>query len=109
MAAVFQSERFFREAWPQISQAFESPTDAASDVEWIVGGAALEAGARILDAPCGFGLHSIQLARRGFQVTGVDFSETELDRARKVRSEEHTSELQSRLHLVCRLLLVKKK
>src|SRR2546422_8075957 len=27
----------------------------------------------------------------------------------EVRSEEHTSELQSRLHLVCRLLLVKKK
>src|SRR2546422_8627920 len=32
-------------------------------------------------------------------------------RARRphVRSEEHTSELQSRLHLVCRLLLEKKK
>src|SRR6266436_7605724 len=28
---------------------------------------------------------------------------------REVRSEEHTSELQSRLHLVCRLLLEKKK
>src|SRR2546422_3250928 len=28
---------------------------------------------------------------------------------RKLRSEEHTSELQSRLHLVCRLLLEKKK
>src|SRR5256884_4911794 len=28
---------------------------------------------------------------------------------RFVRSEEHTSELQSRLHLVCRLLLEKKK
>src|SRR2546422_1443995 len=28
---------------------------------------------------------------------------------RKMRSEEHTSELQSRLHLVCRLLLEKKK
>src|SRR5256884_3378542 len=27
----------------------------------------------------------------------------------KTRSEEHTSELQSRLHLVCRLLLEKKK
>src|SRR2546429_820544 len=27
----------------------------------------------------------------------------------EVRSEEHTSELQSRLHLVCRLLLEKKK
>src|SRR2546422_7922414 len=33
-----------------------------------------------------------------------------LDRAlRSARSEEHTSELQSRLHLVCRLLLEKKK
>src|SRR2546422_2136066 len=29
--------------------------------------------------------------------------------ARTERSEEHTSELQSRLHLVCRLLLEKKK
>src|SRR2546422_7125145 len=28
---------------------------------------------------------------------------------RRKRSEEHTSELQSRLHLVCRLLLEKKK
>src|SRR2546422_1493616 len=31
------------------------------------------------------------------------------DLARAPRSEEHTSELQSRLHLVCRLLLEKKK
>src|SRR5687768_18493794 len=30
-------------------------------------------------------------------------------RPRHSRSEEHTSELQSRLHLVCRLLLEKKK
>src|SRR2546429_7266308 len=30
-------------------------------------------------------------------------------RSRERRSEEHTSELQSRLHLVCRLLLEKKK
>src|SRR2546422_4477997 len=33
----------------------------------------------------------------------------ELVRKNKMRSEEHTSELQSRLHLVCRLLLEKKK
>src|SRR2546422_1560165 len=35
----------------------------------------------------------------------------QLERAsrRAARSEEHTSELQSRLHLVCRLLLEKKK
>src|SRR5687768_17847323 len=32
----------------------------------------------------------------------------DLERTRRERSEEHTSELQSRLHLVCRLLLEKK-
>src|SRR2546422_6961267 len=37
--------------------------------------------------------------------TGHVFS----DGRRRMRSEEHTSELQSRLHLVCRLLLEKKK
>src|SRR2546422_4420049 len=31
-----------------------------------------------------------------------------IDRGLAIRSEEHTSELQSRLHLVCRLLLEKK-
>src|SRR2546422_7804413 len=33
----------------------------------------------------------------------------EIARFQQMRSEEHTSELQSRLHLVCRLLLEKKK
>src|SRR3712207_8681873 len=33
----------------------------------------------------------------------------EIDPAERVRSEEHTSELQSRQYLVCRLLLEKKK
>src|SRR2546422_1237120 len=37
--------------------------------------------------------------------TGVDHA----DDLPEARSEEHTSELQSRLHLVCRLLLEKKK
>src|SRR5689334_24731178 len=32
-----------------------------------------------------------------------------LDRPEAIRSEEHTSELQSQFHLVCRLLLEKKK
>src|SRR2546429_3507434 len=45
---------------------------------------------------------------------GIDISGGPLERRFRVvdtgeRSEEHTSELQSRLHLVCRLLLEKKK
>src|SRR5205809_1162996 len=41
---------------------------------------------------------------------GVSPAEVQrLSRRTSARSEEHTSELQSRLHLVCRLLLEKKK
>src|SRR2546422_7085334 len=43
----------------------------------------------------------------------IELNSTQSQAARvdqeRVRSEEHTSELQSRLHLVCRLLLEKKK
>src|SRR2546422_7291546 len=39
----------------------------------------------------------------------TDVLEMHKDGLRSLRSEEHTSELQSRLHLVCRLLLEKKK
>src|SRR3972149_10022496 len=78
----FDSKRFFEESWPKISQGFESETTAESEIEWILGHVRPPAGGRILDAPCGFGRHSLALARHGFRVTGVDLSETELDRAR---------------------------
>src|SRR2546422_1436184 len=40
------------------------------------------------------------------QIAAIDEAK---EREERGRSEEHTSELQSRLHLVCRLLLEKKK
>jgi hypothetical protein len=55
MPGVFNSERFFREAWPTISQAVESPTAAASDVAWILSiaeparGALVPGGVFVLD------------------------------------------------------------
>jgi SAM-dependent methyltransferase len=39
--------------------------------------------AKILDIGCGTGRHSIELAKRGYQVTGVDLSEDQLNRARE--------------------------
>src|SRR2546429_4947093 len=44
-----------------------------------------------------------------FGIAAVYFATGQSDAAIAERSEEHTSELQSRLHLVCRLLLEKKK
>lgn len=42
----------------------------------------LERGARILDVGCGPGRHAHELGRRGFEVHGVDISETFIDVAR---------------------------
>src|SRR5471032_1719562 len=42
-------------------------------------------GGKLLDVPCGGGRHAAALARRGFDVTGVDISPAFLDAARSKR------------------------
>src|SRR2546422_3102733 len=51
----------------------------------------------------------LQATARGLALQPLNQPTERADRERVLRSEEHTSELQSRLHLVCRLLLEKKK
>jgi SAM-dependent methyltransferase len=43
----------------------------------------LAPGARVLDVPCGKGRHAVELAARGFHVTGVDMTAPFLDDARQ--------------------------
>src|SRR2546422_7295298 len=50
-----------------------------------------------------------QNGRDAIRVEIVRIDQVEVLAFADLRSEEHTSELQSRLHLVCRLLLEKKK
>lgn len=46
----------------------------AREVSGVVRLCALDEGRRVLDCPCGYGRHSLELARRGFDVTGVDIN-----------------------------------
>lgn len=50
-----------------------------------------EPGSRVLDCPCGPGRHTLELARRGFQVTGVDRTKTYLNSARRQAEAEGLS------------------
>src|SRR3712207_7629163 len=63
--------------------------------------------------PAGDGLHRLDLGRAadaGHRDADVDGrADPGVEQTRLERSEEHTSELQSRQYLVCRLLLEKKK
>jgi len=43
---------------------------------------------RIIDIGCGTGRHSIELAKRGYQITGIDLSESQLKRAREKAKEQ---------------------
>lgn len=93
---MFRSEEFFRHAWPEISQALTTPDAAARAVRWILGVTGLKTGGRVLDAPCGFGAHALAFARQGHRVAGVDFSQTELARARAAAEKAGVT-----LELVC--------
>ena len=55
---------------------------APAEVERAVLLAALAPGAPVLDLCCGVGRHSVEFARRGFAVTGVDRTRRFLDQAR---------------------------
>ena len=44
---------------------------------------------KILDVGCGTGRHSIELTRRGYDLTGIDLSENQLNRAREKAKAEN--------------------
>jgi SAM-dependent methyltransferase len=64
------------------------PAEAsAAEVEFLVSALGLSEGSRVLDLACGHGRHSVELARRGITVTGVDLSQPSLELAAATAAE----------------------
>lgn len=61
----------------------------AAEVDFVIREGGLPPKARVLDVPCGSGRHSLELARRGFSVTGVDVSAEALAFAGRAAETEH--------------------
>jgi SAM-dependent methyltransferase len=77
-------------------QAFESVLfntkkleSAAQEVDLVVELLRLEPGDKVLDLCCGIGRHSLELARRGFEVTGLDRTQSYIERARTKAQNEN--------------------
>ncbi len=62
--------------------------EAAAFINKLVEHLSPAANARILDVACGKGRHSIHLAQKGFDVTGIDLSEDSIAEALKSESDQ---------------------
>jgi ubiquinone/menaquinone biosynthesis C-methylase UbiE len=62
--------------------------NTGSEIEALLRLTKTKSPASVLDLCCGIGRHSIELARRGLQVTGVDITRPYLDIARQKANEE---------------------
>lgn len=78
------SERMLREHLDQAhGAASRQRPELLRQVDWLWARLGLEQGARVLDLTCGPGLYAAELARRGAQVTGIDFSPASIRHARE--------------------------
>ena len=74
---------FFSEGSPFLSHPLLTAERTAQEIDFVEATLPLSPPARILDVGCGFGRHSIELARRGYEVTGIDPSAAMIQAARQ--------------------------
>mgnify|MGYP001597305383 CR=1 FL=1 len=82
---------FFEAIGPQkyLEESFAQHTLA--EVDFLLDVCQLKPGMRVLDMGCGPGRHSLELARRGLSVTGVDFTDSFIEFAREAAANEELS------------------
>jgi SAM-dependent methyltransferase len=78
----------FWETWGPLMFTPRKIADAVEEVTKIIKLLNIQPGSNILDLCCGIGRHSLELARRGYQVTGIDRTRVYLDKARKQAKKE---------------------
>jgi SAM-dependent methyltransferase len=81
-------DEFFEGDWLDLLALRPTAERTAQEVDFVVEQLGLEPGAKVLDVACGHGRHSLELARRGMRVTGVDLSPRSLAIAREAADAE---------------------
>lgn len=69
----------------------EFTKNTVAETDFIIRELQLEAGCSIIDVGCGTGRHAVELARRGFRVTGLDLSAGMLREAEKAAAHAGVS------------------
>ena len=79
-------EDFFHGVSLDLWRKAVSPEQTRSEANFLTTVLDCPVESRLLDAPCGNGRHSIELAKRGYQLTGIDISQEFLYEARTTAS-----------------------
>jgi SAM-dependent methyltransferase len=87
-AKPWHDEDYFWETVAPVLFSERRWSDAPAEVEGVVSLLGISPGANVLDLCCGVGRHSVELARRGMRVTGVDRTRAYLERARRAAKAE---------------------
>ncbi len=87
------SERMLREHLDQShGAASRQQPELLRQVDWLWEHLGLQPGCHVLDITCGPGLYAVELARRGAQVTGIDFSPASIRYARVLAAEQQVDD-----------------
>jgi len=79
-------EAFFHGVALEMWRRAIRPGQTQAEVEFIESTLRLPVGGRVLDVPCGNGRHSIELAARGYRVTGIDLAREFIEEAKALGS-----------------------
>ena len=80
-------ETFFHGVTLDLWRKAIPPKQTTAEAEFLIDHLNCDAGARVLDVPCGNGRLSFELTKRGLRVTGVDISEEFIEEARAIQSQ----------------------
>lgn len=72
---ISKKKTWYKEGWTLDIKNQSWIEDTVCQVDFLIEKLELSGGERILDLACGFGRHSLEFARRGFPVTGIDITE----------------------------------
>ncbi len=77
----WHEQNYFWETAGPVMFSQQRWANTPDEIDKIISLLKIEQGVHILDLCCGVGRHSLELARRGFQVTGVDRTQNYLEQA----------------------------